>query len=117
MPDHAVQHNPESPFEIRRPTRFFSYVYTKEMIMDCATLSISDPTQNAIDCLKICKVNNGRYVLFFSSKDEVDTPFAPSSFGEDKGNKQNLDLIVTVSISTSLQRLILGLLNTSLLIL
>ena len=60
--------------------------------MDCATLSISDPTQTAIDSLKICKVNNGKDVLFFLSQDGVDTPFAPSSFDEEKGNKQNLDL-------------------------
>jgi hypothetical protein len=92
MPDDAVQHNPESPSKSVVRRELFSYLYTKEMIMDCATLSISDPTQTAIDSLKICKVNDGKDMLFFSSQDGVDTPFAPSSFGDDKGNKQNLDL-------------------------
>jgi hypothetical protein len=60
--------------------------------MDCATLSISDPTQTAIDSLKICKLNHGKDVLFFMSEEGIDTPFAPSSFGEESRNKQNLDL-------------------------
>jgi hypothetical protein len=62
------------------------------MIMDTTTLSISDPTQTPIAGLKVCKLNNRGEPMWFKSEDEVDTPFAPSSYEKNDSNKQNLDV-------------------------
>ena len=62
------------------------------MIMDVKSLSISDPTQTAVDSLKLCRIQSGKDDAVWSSKDEVETPFTPSSFNEGKANKQNLDI-------------------------
>ena len=60
--------------------------------MDVNSLSISDPTLTAIEGLKICKIQTGKDDAVWSSKDEVETPFTPSSFNEGKANKHNLDI-------------------------
>ena len=62
------------------------------MIMDVKSLSISDPTPTAVDSLKLCRIQSGKDVAVWSSKEEVETPFTPSSFNEGKANTQNLDI-------------------------
>ena len=71
---------------------FFSYTYVKEMIMDVKSLSISGPTPTAVDSLNLCRIRCGQDDAVWSSKEEVETPFTPSSFNEVKANKQNLDI-------------------------
>ena len=60
--------------------------------MDVKSLSISDPTPTAVDSLMLCRIQSGKDVAVWSSKEEVETPFTPSSFNEGKANKQNLDI-------------------------
>jgi len=62
------------------------------MMLDASSLSISAPTQTAIESLKICKIQTGNNDAIWSSKDEAETPFTPSSFNEEKPYKQNLDI-------------------------
>ena len=62
------------------------------MLLDANLLSISDPTQTAIGSLKICKIQAGSNDAIWSSRGQTETPFAPSSFNEEKPNTLNLSI-------------------------
>jgi hypothetical protein len=61
-------------------------------MLDANSLTISDPTQTAVTTLKICRIQADGKDAIWSSNEEAETPFTPSSFNEAKANKQSLDI-------------------------